>query len=159
MSTQCPHVAAAAWILHSGSSPSSTCHRVTQVHGPPLDINSYWAKLQGMLALLLAINNLCSSFNLTSSQITISCDNKGVNQLAQCCWSYIPCLQKHADLLWAILSTCNLCPMSLQFQYVAGHQDNLTWFKYLPLLAQLNIQVDSMAKQALHVLCCGTLVL
>ncbi len=35
---------------------------------------------------------------------------------------------------------------------MARHQDELTHFEDLPLLAQLNIQVDYMAKQALHIL-------
>jgi len=119
---------------------------------PPKEINSYRAELQGMLTLLLAITHLCSNRNLTAGQITIGCDNKGVIQLVQCSWSYIPCSQNHADLLWAIHLACKWCSVSLRFQYVAGHQDNLMRFDDLPLLAQLNIQADSMAKQALHVL-------
>ena len=34
---------------------------------------------------------------------------------------------------------------------MAGHQDELTLIEDLPLLAQLNVQVDLMAKQALHI--------
>jgi len=45
-----------------------------------------------------------------------------------------------------------LCPLSLSFQYVAGHQDEFSRFDDLPLLAQLNVQADSLAKQALHIL-------
>jgi len=63
---------------------------------------------------------------------------------------YIPCWFKNADLLWAISQLCRTCSIQLEFHYVAGHQDVLMRFKDLPLLAQLNIQVDR--KQALHVL-------
>jgi len=105
-----------------------------------------------MLTLLLAITHLCSNRNLTAGQITIGCNNKGVIQLVQCSWSYVPCSQKHADLLQAICLARKQCLVSLRFQYVAGHQDDLMRFEDLPLLAQLNVQADSMAKQALHVL-------
>jgi len=44
------------------------------------------------------------------------------------------------------------CPLQLSFQYVAGHQDDLTRFEDLSPLAQLNVQADLMAKQALYVL-------
>jgi len=128
-------------LLHAMGSPRS---RV-----PPRILT---AELQGMLTLLLAITHLCTNSNLTTGQITIGCDNKGVIQLVQCSWSYVPCSQKHADLLQAICLAHNCCPVSLRFQYVVGHQDDLMWFEDLPLLAQLNVQADSMAKQALHVL-------
>jgi len=65
---------------------------------------------------------------------------------------YVPCLYKHADLLWAIFGLLQQCPITFSFCYIAGHQDDFTQFKDLPLLAQLNIQVDTLAKQALQVL-------
>ncbi len=66
---------------------------------------------------------------------------------------YIPwCAVKHADLVQVILTTQCLCPIQLEFQYVTGHQDEFTHFEDLPPLAQLNVQANHMAKQALHVL-------
>jgi len=56
---------------------------------------------------------------------------------------------KHADLVHAIHMALHQCPLQLWFEYIAGHQDELTHFKNLPLLTQLNVQADFMAKQAL----------
>ncbi len=147
-----PQLAAAAWILHSGSAPAASCHGVTQVHGHSSSINSYRAELQGLHALLLALVSLCTQHDLVSGHVTIGCDNKGVLSLMHRPRTYISGSSKHQDLLWAIIHTRRLCPLSLSFQYVAGHQDELSRFEDLPLLAQLNVQADSLAKQALHIL-------
>jgi len=135
-----------------GSSPAASCHGVTQVHGHSTSINSYRAELQGMHALLLALVSLCIQHDISTGHITIGCDNKGVISLLHRPRSYISGSSKHQDLLWAIIHTRCLCPISLSFQYVAGHQDELSRFEDLPLLAQLNVQADSLAKQALHLL-------
>jgi len=47
---------------------------------------------------------------------------------------------------------CRQCPLHLSFKYMAGHQDKLTCFEDIPLLAQLNVQADLLTKQALHIL-------
>jgi len=147
------HLAAAAWIIHPGPNNSALpCYGVTQVHGAPPSVNSYRAELQGLHALLLAIQHICRTHHLTSGSLVIGCDNQGVLHHVQHLRPYIPSLFKHADLLRAITTLCRQCPLVLSFQYVAGHQDELSRFDDLPLLAKLNVQADSLAKQALHVL-------
>jgi len=73
-----PHLATAAWIIHSGLPSPAICHGITQVHGHPSLVNSYHAELQGMLSLLMAINHICTLHSLTTGSLLISCDNKGV---------------------------------------------------------------------------------
>jgi len=135
-----PHLATVAWIIHSGSLTPATCHGVTQVHGHPSLINSYQAELQGMLSLLMAINHL------TTGSLLIGCNNKGVLCQVWQWISYVPSATKHADLLHAIHHAKWQCPLCLSFQYMAEHQDDFLWFDDLPLLAQLNVQADLMAK-------------
>ncbi len=150
-----PGLAAAAWVIQPGSFRDNAhipCHSVTQVQGPTKSINSYRAELQGLYTLLLAINHICSLHHLTSGRATIGCDNKGVLHHVHFPPRYVPCAVKHADLVRAIHSALRHCPLQLSFQYVAGHQDDLTRFEDLPPLAQLNVQADLMAKQALYVL-------
>jgi len=78
-----PHLAAAAWILHSGTAPAFSCHGVTQVHGQHALINSYQAELQGMHSLLLALVTLCTQHGLSTGHVTVGCNNKGVLSLVQ----------------------------------------------------------------------------
>jgi len=40
--------------------------------------------------------------------------------------------------------------VTITIQYIAGHQDDFTWLEDQPVLACLNIQVDSMGKRALQ---------
>jgi len=152
MPHQYPHLAVAAWILHSGSELAFTCHGITQVHGQPTVINSFRVELQGMHALLLALMHICSTNGLSAGHVSIGCNNKGVLSLVQWPRAYVSCSLKHHDLLRAIVNTRCSCPLSLSFHYIAGHQDDLARFEDLPLLAQLNVQADSLAKQALHIL-------
>jgi len=153
MPTCFPHLTAVAWILHPG--PDSTaipCHGATQVQGKPHMINSYRAELQGLLTVLLAVNDICSEQHVTTGCITISCNNQGVLHHVLHPTPYVPCAIKHADLVWAIYDAPCCCPITLHFQYIPGHQDILTQFKDLPILAQLNVQANQMAKQALHLI-------
>jgi len=105
-----------------------------------------------MYSLLLALIHICSQYDIHSGHITISCDNKGVLSFIQCQHPYVSCSHKHHDLLHAIQNTRCSCPLSLSFQYITSHQDDLFRFEDLLLLAQLNVQADSLTKQALHIL-------
>jgi len=105
-----------------------------------------------MHALFLALTHISSTHGLSASHVTISCNNKGILSLVQQPRAYISCSLKHHDLLQAIMNTHCSCPLSLSFHYVASHQDDLIQFEDLPLLAQLNVQADSLEKQALHIL-------
>jgi len=150
MPSRYPSLAAAAWVIHSGATPAAVSYGVTQVHGQPSMVNSYRAELQGMYSLILAINHICSLHQLTAGHLLVGCDNQGVIDHLQKRPSYVPGSTKHADLVRAIHNAHQACPIRLQFQYVAGHQDNFLRVEDLPLLAQLNVQADLMAKQALH---------
>ncbi len=93
---------------------------------------------------------LCSP--ASAGKVTIGCNNQGVLHHVCSPPTYIPCTVKHVDLVQTILTAQCLCPIQLNFQYVAGHQDMLMCFEELPPLAQLNVQADHMAKQALYLL-------
>jgi len=68
-----------------------------------------------MHTLLLALCHLCSSIQVTSGKVLISCDNKGVISQLSKLPSYIPGSSKHADLIHAIRATHDACPLTLQF--------------------------------------------
>jgi len=102
--------------------------------------------------LLLVLEHLCALYDIQSGSITIGCDNKGVLHHVHHPSTYVLYLFKHADLIQAIHSIQRHCPVHLAFQYVAGHQDEFVQFEDLPPLAQLNMQANIMAKQALVLL-------
>jgi len=86
------HLTAAAWILHSGAKPGFSSHVVPQVHGQSSSINSFWAELQGMHTLLLALVSICSQHGISTGHVAIGCNNKGVVSLVQWPRSYVSCL-------------------------------------------------------------------
>jgi len=56
---------------------------VCMVSGPPSSINAYQAELQGIHALLVALEHVCSHHHITSGGVTIGCDNQGALSQAQ----------------------------------------------------------------------------
>jgi len=144
-------LATAGWILSDKQCLSSSiCCGVTQVPGQASSINAYRAELYGIHTLLLAINSICTKFNISQGHVTIGCDNKGVISQMTKQYHYVPCSVKHTDIIRAILSIRQQCPISLSFHYVAGHQDEFSRPEELPPLARLNITADSLARQELH---------
>ncbi len=99
MPSHYPLLAAAAWVIHSGATPAAVSYGITQVHGQPLMVNSYRAKLQGMYSLILAINHICSLHQIALGSLLIGCDNQGVIHHLQQHPSYVSSSTKHADLV------------------------------------------------------------
>ena len=56
---------------------------------------------------------------------------------------------RHNDIVRAIRKLKCLIPVKVVFEHVLGHQDDHSSFVDLPLMSQLNIRCDEMAKQAL----------
>jgi len=99
---------------------------VCTITSPPDSINVYWAELQGIHALLVTLEYLCTHRQMTSGGIAIGCDNQGTLKQAQQFQEQVSCADPHADLIQAITALCLWTKISLTFQYVPGHQDDLT---------------------------------
>jgi len=148
-----PHLALAAWIIHPGMLvPTPPCHGFTQVHGHHGLVNSYWAKLQSLHALLLAESNIfvphtICNLVLSLLDVTIKVYSTKSSNLTL---TYLASLNM---LTSSVLSSRvhYLCSIQFTFCYVVGHQDNLM-FEDLPLIIHLNVQADTMAKQAICIL-------
>jgi len=132
--------------------PTPPFHGFTQVHGHHGLVNSYWAKLQGLHALLLAESNIFAPHticNLVLSllDVTIKAYSTKSSNLTLTCPASLNMLTS------SVLSSRvhYLCSIQFTFCYVVGHQDNLM-FEDLPLIIHLNVQADTMAKQAIHIL-------
>lgn len=143
--------AAASWVIVDSLQPHlNSCFGHTLVSGTAVAINSYRAELQGLHALLLAVEILCSFHHITEGRITIYCDNLQAVRLAKLSASQLRPNLSHLDLLRAISHMASSLPVTLSFEHVAGHQDDSTpWIESLPLEAQLNILCDSRAKEFL----------
>jgi len=146
-----PALASAAWILTDAAAATpSNFSGVCMVSGPPAVVNAYRAELQGIYALLVALETFCTHYRIESGGITIGCDNQGALSQAQRFQEHVPCAVAHADLIRAITAIRLRMHISLTFVYVPGHQDALSRVEDLSPLARLNVWADTMAKQELH---------
>jgi len=67
---------AATWFLEDSSSPGHhTCYGSLHSTGGPGISNAYQSKLQGMHAMLLAIQSICQAFSLSSELYIQVCDD------------------------------------------------------------------------------------
>jgi len=77
--------------------------------------------------------------------LLLGCDNQGaLYQVKHIHW-YVLSTTKYAELICTIHALCQCCPITITFQCVAGHQDDLTWWDDLPVWACLNVQANAMA--------------
>jgi len=146
-----PSLATAGWILSDSiCSSSSICCGATQVPGQPSHINTYRAELPGLLALIQAVTFICQGHNISDGHVTVACDNKGAIYQLNNTYPYVPCSIKHADLIRVLHHSHQLCPVMLSFEYIPGHQDELSQLEDLLPLEKLNVMADSLARQELH---------
>jgi len=141
---------AAAWFLEDSLSPGlHTCYGSLHSTGGPGISNAYRAELQGMHAMLLATQSICTAFSLTSGKVTLGCDNLGVISQLRYPKETISCSCKHADLIRACQGILHLLPIQVSLVHVRGHQNSQLPFEALDRLAQLNSMADDLAKQHL----------
>jgi len=120
-------LATAVWIMaDSKASPDSLFSGVCTILCHPVSINAYWAELQGIHALLVALAQFCVQHHITSGGMTIGCNNQGALKQAQCFHEQVPCAQPHVDLIHTILALHTRSMISLTFLYIPGHQDSLS---------------------------------
>jgi len=148
------------WFLHATTiscishSSLDTC-RLDSFHSLALfgSLSSFWpscisqcllVELQGIYALLVTLKHFCIQCHITSGGLMISCDNQGVLSQAQHFHKHIPFASAYVDFLWLLEADHR------SIVYVPGHQDTLSWLEDLPLLAQMNVWADSLAKKELH---------
>jgi hypothetical protein len=98
---------------------------------------------------VLLIEAIVSFFNLSNSAcaITIACDSLFalLNSFYTSCPITVD--KNHFDLLWAIHSKLEDSRITWHFQHVKGHQDDTGYPENLDIWAQLNVEIDSVAKQ------------
>jgi len=98
-----PHLAAAAWFLaDSMANMESLFFGAAPVCGPPSTINAYWAELQGIHDLLVAIKFICNQYEISEGGLMVGCDNQGTLAQSQRYTEHIPCANAHADLIRTI---------------------------------------------------------
>jgi hypothetical protein len=125
----------------------------TQTSGEEDDVDSYRSELQGVHTMLLGLLALCTFHKITEGRVKLGCDNSNGVRHGKGDWRKVSLSTAHTDLIRAIRVIKHKLPISVTFEHVYGHQDDLLSFEDLPRLAQLNVKMDQNAKDRLLQLC------
>lgn len=139
-------VATAAWTIHAPKTKTN-CSGVCQAAGIRKDSNAYRGELQGIHAALLGILALCKFHEITSGSVRLGCDCETAIKKSEPQWLRVPQKTKHADIIRAIRRLVKEIPVKVNFEHVDGHQDRQKKMEQLGAMEQLNVLMDSRAKQ------------
>jgi hypothetical protein len=117
-----------------------------QTSGTGEDVNSYRSELQWIHAMLLGLLAFCTFHEITAGNVNLGCDNlSGVRQ-GQRDWQKVSLSTAHMDLICTIHVIKAKLPITIYFEHIYGHQDDRLSFEAVPRLAQLNVEMDHLAK-------------
>ena len=139
----------AAWYIES---PSSMAHSFgcCITPGPPSAQNAFRSELMGILGLIVHINKIATTHNISTGTVTIQCDGESALNAVNSHHSIIHNNRKHFDLLQSIHGARKITNIKWKFQHVKGHLDDDKDFEDLSRSQQLNVLADKKAKT--HVL-------
>jgi hypothetical protein len=85
---------------------------------------------------------------ITEEPVVTGCDNMGLVLRLRTPNGPLPERQPQADVIRTIQTTLSQVPFRVDYHHVYGHQDSTQTFESLPLLNQLNVMADNLAKTA-----------
>ena len=139
----------ASWIITTGNTTNFISAGAISL-GPNEIQNSYRSELLGLLGILEELVYLCQSENIQSGSCTIFCD--GVSALHMVEFANTENIHpnfSNSDILSACAKLNNKIPLELRYEHIKGHQDDNISFDRLSIPAQLNVLMDSLAKDLL----------
>ena len=133
-------------ILPSINSPAaSALIMANHTPGHSEDMDAYRAELGGILGSIQTIDMLCHQHHITEGTITIACDClAAITNITQ---PFDPGPHRpHHDILSHIRHLVRHSSVTWNFAHVRGHQDDRQPAHLLDRWAQLNIEMDTLAK-------------
>jgi len=134
-----------AFVLEAPGEASIRVQGVNIVPGPLAEGDSHRCELASLYAILLVSQAVCKTHHITQGKATIACDNKqAISMFNE--W-YVPDPQDaNFDLTSAIWKLLQDSPIQWQNIHVKGHQDDHLQCDKLNRVAQLNVEMDRLAK-------------
>ena len=112
--------------------------------------SSYRSELLGLLGILEQLMLLCKQWNIQNGSCTIMCDGITALEIVQhATRESVKTRQSSCDLISACVAIKEMIPIKLHFAHVKGHQDDTVPLSKLSIPAQLNVLMDSIAKNML----------
>jgi len=138
----------AAWVLLEEES-GAFITGCALCPGAARDRSSYRSELAGLYSVLTVTRKLCKYFDIQEGGISIGCDRLLALDTSLYKEPVSGADVSNYDLVAAIYATRKRLPIIVWPHFVKGHQDKM--MEPLDTWAQLNIQMDAMAKQHMQV--------
>ena len=143
-------IGTASWVL----STRDKKNMVTAGARSPGDASiqsSYRSELLGLLGILEELDSRCRKWKIGSGKCRIFCDGVSALQMVEDITTLtMTTTLKSCDLLSACVKLKDSIPLELEFIHVKGHQDDEVQVSQLTIPAQLNVLMDTLAKNLLH---------
>ena len=97
----------------------------------------------------MALKVICDFHLIQHGSITIHCDNEKGIYLSSHTWLQPSIHIKHVDLIRGIRKLATSLLIKVTFTHIYGHQDNDNTYAQLDQPSQINVNMDSAAKQHL----------
>ncbi len=117
------------------------------------DAGSYWGELLGLMAIhliLQAIDKVTPSLR-GSVHILLDCLSRALCEVENLPPYRIPTQCNHSDILKNIMANCSNLPFTQILSHIKAYQGDSKKYGDLTCEAQLNYQMDYMAKSAIYV--------
>jgi hypothetical protein len=142
-----PTISGAGWVLVCTSSRQMI--RGCFFEDSP-KASSYRGELLGLTAIHHLVAYALEFYDHSTASGTMHCDNKGALHQASLKRCRVRNNSKHADLLRNLRYIKGKFKFDVTYHYVKAHQDDVHAFEDLPLIQQLNVMCDLLAKQAVQ---------
>ena len=138
-------IGTAGWIIE-GNTIGNQVKGQFETPGSRSSQCSHRSEMWGMLGIIMTTNAFCLDHNITEGSIIAKCDGEGTIKILTWLHKITKNSRKHYDIITAIQGALDVSPIQWQFVHLKGHQDKYMSFSQLDRWAQLNVLVDSMAK-------------
>jgi ribonuclease HI len=125
---------------------------VNDVPGNRGEQSVYCSELTGIEGALAIIESLCQVHDIQACSITIGLDEKQALLEAAGDWPLSP-KRADYDMLFATRAKLRRLPITVNWRWIKGHQDNDVKFANLDNWAKANLLVDNLAKAYWNHLC------
>lgn len=138
----------AAYTIKSSINALDDFTLVNPTPGHPADADPYLAELGGLYGCVATVNRLCKQLGITYGSITIGCDCLSVlHNVFRLPAGHVKPTRAHYTMLLAARSILTASPITWKDKHIYGHQDRDNAYNNLDRWAQLNVDMDSLAKQ------------
>lgn len=138
----------AAYTLKSSLEAADEFTLVNPTPGHPDDVDPYLAELAGLYGCLATVRRLCQDYAIGVGGITVGCDCQSVlYNVFDLPDGKIKPSRAHYTLLAATRRLLSSSTISWKGRHIYGHQDRTIAYAQLDHWAQLNVDMDGLAKQ------------